>query len=101
MNLMPLPLPGAELALETDWLPPADADALLAILQTAIPWEVHRIRLFGRELASPRLSCWIGAAGAAHAFSGAVFHPRPWPASLLPVRPRLRAAPGPPFTTVL
>ena len=24
------------------------------------PWEVHRIRLFGREVDSPRLSCWIG-----------------------------------------
>ncbi|MCJ0826674.1 alpha-ketoglutarate-dependent dioxygenase AlkB [Luteimonas sp. 50] len=98
---MPLALPGAELALEADWLPPADAAALFATLQTAIPWEVHRIRLFGRELASPRLSCWIGDPGAAYAYSGAVFQPRPWPAALLPLRARLREELGIDFNSVL
>lgn len=98
---MPLALPEAELALEAEWLPPADADALFTILQAAIPWEVHRIRLFGRDLASPRLSCWIGDAGAAYAYSGAVFQPRPWPAALLPLRARLRVELGLDFNSVL
>lgn len=98
---MPLALPEAALSLEADWLPPSDADALFTILQAAIPWEVHRIRLFGRDLASPRLSCWIGDAGAAYAYSGAVFQPRPWPAALLPLRARLRVELGLDFNSVL
>jgi alkylated DNA repair dioxygenase AlkB len=101
MNLMLLALPGAELALDPDWLQPADTEALFATLQTRIPWDVHRIRLFGRELDSPRLSCWIGDPGAAYAYSGTRFQPRPWPVALLPVRARLHAELGIDFNTVL
>ena len=101
MQPMPLALPGAELALDPDWLPSDRAGALFSALRAAIPWEVHRIRLFGRELDSPRLSCWIGDPGAAYAYSGARFQPRPWPAALLPVRARLHAELGIDFNSVL
>ena len=89
MSLLPLDLPGAEVAFDPAWLPPAQADALFADLLTAIPWEVHRIRLFGREVDSPRLSCWIGDADAAYTYSGTRFEPQPWPAALLQIRDRL------------
>jgi alkylated DNA repair dioxygenase AlkB len=82
-------LPGAELWFAPAWLAQGPADALLAALREEIQWETHRIRLFGRELDSPRLSCWIGDEGAAYAYSGARFEPHPWPAALLPVRKRL------------
>lgn len=82
-------LHGAELRFAPDWLTRAEADALLVSLREEIPWETHRIRLFGRELDSPRLSCWIGDEGAAYSYSGARFQPLPWPAALLPVRQRL------------
>ena len=44
---------------------PDDAAGWLARLQAEIPWEQHRVRIFGRELDAPRLSCWVGDAGAA------------------------------------
>ena len=64
------------------WLDPAEADALLAELLETIPWENHRIRMFGREVASPRLSCWIGDPGTGYTYSRTRFEPRPWPAAL-------------------
>ena len=82
-------LPGAELWFAPDWLATEEADALLVSLREEIHWETHRIRLFGRELDSPRLSCWIGEEGTAYTYSGARFQPHPWPAALLPVRQRL------------
>jgi len=82
-------LHGAEFRFAPDWLTRAEADALLVSLREGIPWETHRIRLFGRELDSPRLSCWIGDEGAAYSYSGARFQPYSWPAALLPVRQRL------------
>lgn len=82
-------LPGAELRLASEWLSMAEADTLLASLQQGVPWDTHRIRLFGREVDSPRLSCWIGDEGTAYTYSGARFQPHPWPAALLPVRQRL------------
>jgi alkylated DNA repair dioxygenase AlkB len=96
-----LPLPDAELLWDPAWLAPADADALFAGLLAQVPWEVHRIRMFGRWHDSPRRSCWIGDPGASYRYSGADFAPRPWPAVLGPVRARLAAELGGPFNSVL
>lgn len=96
-----LPLPGAELAIIERWLAPGEADALLAELLAAIPWENHRIRMFGREVASPRLSCWIGDPGASYVYSGTRFAPHPWPAPLSALRTRVEHACGTRFNSVL
>src|SRR5690606_23148736 len=66
-----------------------------------LPWGVHRIRLFGREVESPRLSCWIGDAGAAYRYSGVRHEPVPWPDRLRPVRDRLVRETRLPFNSVL
>ncbi len=94
-------LPGAELRFASDWLATVEADALLVSLREGIRWQTHRIRLFGREVDSPRLSCWIGDEGAAYTYSGTHFQPYPWPASLLPVRQRLADELDSAFNSVL
>lgn len=96
-----LPLPGAELAIIEGWLAPAEADALLAELLTAIPWENHRIHMFGREVASPRLSCWIGDPGASYVYSRTRFEPHPWPAALADLRTRVEHTCEAQFNSVL
>jgi alkylated DNA repair dioxygenase AlkB len=101
MPLTPLALPGAELALDPHWLDGARADALFAALLADVPWEVHRIRLFGREVDSPRRSCWIGDPDASYRYSGVRYAPRPWPQVLLPIRARLDAELGIGFNSVL
>ena len=101
MVFTPIALPDADVRLDPDWLPAADADALFAALGDDIAWEVHRIRLFGRLVDSPRLSCWIGDPEATYVYSGARFEPRPWPAALLPVRERLARETGVDFNSVL
>lgn len=89
MPLSALDLHGADIALDPAWLPRVQADALFADLLAEVPWETHRIRLFGREVDSPRRSCWIGDPDAAYTYSGTRFEPRPWPDALLPIRERL------------
>ena len=96
-----LVLADAEVMLDPQWLAPAQADALFAALRGAVAWENHRIRLFGREVASPRLSCWIGDAGADYTYSGTRFAPRPWPPALAALRPRIEMACGARFNSVL
>ena len=88
--LQPLALAGADLAFDPHWLVADDAEALFARLRATIAWEVHRIRLFGRIVDSPRLSCWIGDPDAAYTYSGTRFQPHPWPRLLGPLRARLR-----------
>ena len=94
-------LAGAELAMQPRWLPTDEADGLLAALLATIPWETHHIRLFGREVASPRLSCWIGDAGTGYTYSKSRFEPRPWPLALTALRSRIETACGARFNSVL
>jgi alkylated DNA repair dioxygenase AlkB len=101
MPLSPLPLEDAELAFDPCWLDAGSSARLLEALRDTIWWEVHRIRLFGREHDSPRLSCWIGDPGASYRYSGTLFEPNPWPPVLLPIRERLKQELGVDFNSVL
>ena len=101
MAFVPIALPGADVRVDPEWLPTVEAAALFTSLRDAIPWGVHRIRLFGRLVDSPRLSCWIGDPGTAYSYSGTRFEPQPWPAALVPVRERLSREAGVDFNSVL
>ena len=101
MALQALDLPGATLAFDPDWLAPAQADARFTRLRGDVPWESHRIRIYGREVDPPRLSCWMGDPDAVYRYSGTRFEPRPWPAALDDVRMRLAEEFGAPFNSVL
>ncbi|MBC7991494.1 MAG: alpha-ketoglutarate-dependent dioxygenase AlkB, partial [Luteimonas sp.] len=94
-------LADADLELDRAWLSPAQADALFAALRDAIVWETHRISLFGREVDSPRLSCWIGDPDAVYSYSRTRFEPRSWPDALSTIRARLRSETGVDFNSVL
>ncbi len=94
-------LPGAELTCWPQWLPAGEADALLAALLEEIDFEQHRLRLFGRDVNAPRLSCWIGDAHAAYRYSGTRFEPRPWTPALDALRRRVSVQCGVSFDSVL
>ena len=94
-------LTGADITFHPGWLAPQAADALYADLLQAVAWETHYITLFGREVASPRLSCWIGDAGAGYTYSRTRFEPRPWPESLASLRGRIEKACQASFNSVL
>ena len=94
-------LPGAELRFFPEWLSVDEADLLLHSLSESIQWENHRIRLFGREVDSPRLSSWIGDAGTAYTYSGTCFQPHPWPTALNDIRQRLARELDVAFNSVL
>ncbi|GGA11151.1 alpha-ketoglutarate-dependent dioxygenase AlkB family protein [Dyella caseinilytica] len=96
-----LPLAGAEVRYAASWLDGDEADALFERLQHEIPWERHRLYMFGREVDSPRLSCWIGDPGTAYTYSRSRFEPNPWTASLLPLRERVQTFCGAHFNSVL
>lgn len=83
------------------WLGDHDARILAAALAAEVPWTVHSIRMFGRWVDSPRLSCWMGDPGAAYRYSGALFHPEPWHPAIERLLPKLEAASGARFNSVL
>jgi alkylated DNA repair dioxygenase AlkB len=96
-----VPLPEAEVAFVKHWLDDAEAASLFECLLDQIPWEVHRLRLFGREIDAPRRSCWIGDPGTGYTYSRTRFEPHRWPQALMPIRSRLEQACGARFNSVL
>lgn len=98
---MDLHLRDADVRWHRHWLAAADADALQRTLREQVRWEVHRIRMFGRQVDSPRLSCWMGDPTARYRYSGTDFVPAPWHPALLPLRERLAAFCGRDFNSVL
>jgi alkylated DNA repair dioxygenase AlkB len=94
-------LDGGHLRWAEQYLPQAEADCLLAALDAGVAWERHSVRMFGRELPTPRRSCWIGDADAVYTYSRVRFEPRPWPAFLQPLRGQLAASLGARFNSVL
>lgn len=99
--LFDLPLADASLQMDAGWLPASRADALMAELREGLDWEVHRIRMFGRMVDSPRLSSWIGDQGAGYVYSGTRFEPRSWHPALLQLRQELQSLLGVEFNSVL
>jgi alkylated DNA repair dioxygenase AlkB len=101
---------------EVDWrrfdLPGADvrsaqfcnaetAASWFTSLYAEIPWEQHRVKLFGREIDSPRLSSWIGDADAVYTYSRTRFEPRPWTAGLAELRAAISGLCGEAYNSVL
>ncbi|HVT33540.1 MAG TPA: alpha-ketoglutarate-dependent dioxygenase AlkB [Rhodanobacteraceae bacterium] len=95
-----IPLAGADVRYFADAFA-HDADALFEALRREIRWETHRLRLFGRTIDSPRLSCWIGDAGAAYTYSGTRFEPRAWTPAISSLREALAKRFGLRFNSVL
>lgn len=94
-------IPDGELHFNPQWLARAEADALMDALMDQVHWETHRIKLFGQEHDSPRLSCWIGDPGASYVYSRVRFEPRPWPPALAALRARVDEASGEAMNSVL
>jgi len=100
-NLSPLALSGADVRYAPAAFDAARADGIFAALSDEIRWERHRLKLFGREVDSPRLSSWIGDADAVYTYSRTRFEPRPWTPTLIALRAELADRYGLRFNSVL
>ncbi|UOQ54289.1 alpha-ketoglutarate-dependent dioxygenase AlkB family protein [Hymenobacter cellulosivorans] len=101
MALTLLPLPAAEVLLDTHFLPALLAQTLLTELTTSIAWRQEPIKLFGKEVLQPRLTAWYGDAGAQYSYSGLTWQPLPWTLELQELREQVEAACGTSFNSVL
>lgn len=93
-------LPGADVRL-AQLFDAAEAIEWFARLDAEIAWERHRLVLFGREVDTPRLSCWIGDPGAVYVYSRKRFVPRPWTPALTALRKSVQDGCAAPFNSVL
>jgi alkylated DNA repair dioxygenase AlkB len=83
-----IPLQGADIRYDANAFA-SRSDALFEALHRETPWEQHRLRIFGRDVGSPRLSCWVGDEGTAYKYSGTLFEPHAWTPTLAALRDEL------------
>jgi alkylated DNA repair dioxygenase AlkB len=93
-------LPGADVRLAR-FCTAAAAPTWFARLRAEIPWQQHRLKIFGREVDSPRLSCWIGDAQAVYTYSRTRFEPQPWTPALRELRDAVSQFCGEVYNSVL
>lgn len=96
-----VPLPDADVFRIPGLFTQAESDAWFAACRADLPWRQEHVTLFGREIASPRLTAWHGDPGATYRYSGLTFDPQPWTPALQAIRDRLEAALGAGFNGVL
>ena len=98
---------GARIALENGGLLlfadafATDAARLFAALERETAWERHRVKLFGRSIAAPRLSAWHGEPDRIYRYSGTSHFPQPFTPLLQEIRARVEATSGQRFDSVL
>lgn len=92
---------GALCELYEPWLSPDEAASVFAALHTEVPFESRTIRIFGREIAQPRLVAWVGDADAVYTYSRTRNEPLPWPPFLHALRTRVAAVAGVEVNSVL
>jgi alkylated DNA repair dioxygenase AlkB len=78
---------------EFDWA------GIARTLIDTMPWQVETARLFGRELAVPRMTAWFG--DAAYRYSGILHRPAPFPSLIQSLRERAEALSRASFNAVL
>jgi alkylated DNA repair dioxygenase AlkB len=79
----------------------ADHETLLDRLARTLPLRAERIRIFGRDVTTPRLTSWHGDPGTAYRYSGRTFEPAPFTDELEVIRAALARVTGVRFNSVL
>ena len=101
MAMSRIDLPSADLCLDPEFLAADIATAAFDEISEEIRWEQHHVRLFGRDVPAPRMSCWIGDSDAGYTYSRIRFEPRPWPSSVLRIKRLIEATLSTRFNSVL
>jgi alkylated DNA repair dioxygenase AlkB len=101
MDSQRLSLPDSEITFYPAFFAADESAALLNALQQGIDWKQESIKLYGKQIALPRLTAWYGDPGATYSYSGLTVHPLPWTETLITIKARVENAAGVAFNSVL
>ena len=84
-----LPIEDGQLHYFPEAFSDTEADALMRLCLTDLPWRQDRIRIAGKLIPIPRLQCWLGDPEARYSYSNLTLNPQPWPEFLSGVKTRI------------
>src|SRR5512135_1962381 len=97
----PLDLPDAEVLFYPAFFAAPEAHRLLAELRDTTAWRQETIKLYGKDIAVPRLTAWYGDEGLRYIYSGIENVALRWTAPLLEVKRAVEPPCGVTFNSVL
>jgi alkylated DNA repair dioxygenase AlkB len=87
------------------WVPrfltPVEADEAFRRIGETTPWKQEHLTLFGRSIAQPRLTAWMGDPEAVYTYSGLTLIPIDWTPPVRMLRTKVEEATGERFNGVL
>ncbi|RYG51167.1 MAG: alpha-ketoglutarate-dependent dioxygenase AlkB [Chitinophagaceae bacterium] len=78
-----------------------EADNMMRSLRDELPWKQEPVRIFGKELMQPRLTCWCADPGVSYSYSGITMHGEPWNPVLTVIKERVEKIAGVRFNGAL
>lgn len=91
---------GGTLLFTEGWLSEAEQAALADALWSQ-PWDQEKVRIMGRMIPQPRLTCSWADPGTRYSYSGLTIAPSPWFEALAAIKARLERELSHPFTYAL
>lgn len=70
-------------------------------LRETIQWQQQELKMFGKNIALPRLTAWYGDEGKPYTYSGITHHPHLWTPELLAIKAKIEAVAEQKFNSVL
>ena len=101
MPRVSIPIPDGTLWLHEGFLSSDESAAACAALLDEVPWRQEHVRMFGRQIPMPRLTCWMGDPGCSYAYSGVRYAPTPWTPTAAALRERVEQEIGARLNAVL
>jgi len=83
------------------YLPKLESDRLFQYLVNHVNWQQEHIKVYGKEIAIPRLTAWYGDPDMDYSYSGIKNSPKAWNAELLNLKTKVESVAGVNFNSVL
>ena len=83
------------------FLPAVEAMNIMQALISSVPWVQQPIRMYGKDLLTPRLTAWYGDNNKTYSYSGTKNDPIPWTGELVSLKEKIEAFTSYSFNSVL
>lgn len=78
-----------------------ESDLLMKKFISEVPWQQRIVKMYDKEVITPRLTAWFGDKATDYSFAGKLIDPNPWTPELLMIKARVEPLAGVKFNSVL
>ncbi|GAB5493246.1 MAG: alpha-ketoglutarate-dependent dioxygenase AlkB [Phototrophicaceae bacterium] len=96
-----LAMPDADVLFYENFFSETDSNNYFKKLRESILWQQQELKMFGKNIALPRLTAWYGDEGKPYRYSGITHQPHSWTPELLEIKAKIEEVADLEFNSVL